>query len=69
MIALIGGNETAPTTPLECGYIVFLNIAAAIINSYIFGEMTFLTNIITKKQTEYQKKVDIANTAMKNIDL
>lgn len=53
VIACIGGNEMGPTTPLECGYIVYLNIAAAIINSYIFGEMTFLVSVISRKQVEY----------------
>ena len=44
-------------------------IAAAIINANIFGEMSFLITIITKKQREFQTKVDTANNAMKGIEL
>lgn len=38
-----------PTNPIECGYVVFMMITAAIINSYIFGEMSFLITVIGKK--------------------
>jgi hypothetical protein len=69
MIVCFGGNELGPRNPLECAYIVICMICAAIINSYIFGEMSFLVTVISRKQTEYQYKVDTANTAMKNIDL
>ena len=48
-IALVGGNELGPTSYIECMYIVYLNIAAAIINSYIFGEMSFLVTVISRK--------------------
>ena len=68
-VICFGGNETGPRTPLECGYIVFCMIAAAIVNANLFGEMSFLVTVITRKQTVYQNKVDTANTAMKNIEL
>ena len=69
MVACFGGNELAPTNPFECGYIVFCMIAAAIVNANLFGEMSLLITIISRKQAAYQYKVDTANTAMKNIEL
>ena len=69
MIVCFGGNELGPKNPAECGYIVACMISAAIINANLFGEMSFLVTIISKKQTQFQNKVDTANTAMKNIEL
>jgi hypothetical protein len=53
MVACIGGNELGPRTPLESAYITYCMIAANIINANIFGEMSFLTSVITKKVTLY----------------
>ncbi len=69
MVSTFGGNESGPKNPLECGYIVFCMVAAAMVNANLFGEMSFLVTIISKKQTDFQNKVDTANTAMKNIEL
>lgn len=69
MVALIGGNELGPVAAIECLFVAFSMIAAAIINANLFGQMAFLVTVINKKSTEYQSKVDIANTAMKNIEL
>mmetsp|Transcript_36982 Transcript_36982/g.35697 ORF Transcript_36982/g.35697 Transcript_36982/m.35697 type:complete len:132 (-) Transcript_36982:1846-2241(-) len=69
MVTTFGGNEAGPIGPLECGYVVVCMMAAAIVNANLFGEMSFLATVIQKKQTDFQNKVDTANTAMKNIDL
>jgi hypothetical protein len=69
MVALIGGNELGPVADIECLFITFCMIAAAIINANLFGQMAFLVTVMNKKNTEYQTKVDTANTAMKNINL
>ena len=53
MISCFGGNQIAPKNPEESVYIVACMIAAAIINSFIFGEMSFLVTIIGRKQREY----------------
>lgn len=49
MVACFGGNELGPKTPLECGYIIFCMIAAAIVNANLFGEMSLLITIISRK--------------------
>lgn len=69
MIVCLGGNDIYPTSSKEFIFAVALMILALFINSLLFGEMTFLTTVISKKQVEYQRKVDMANTAMKNIEL
>jgi hypothetical protein len=49
MVVCFGGNELSPRTPFECGYIVFCMIAAAIVNANLFGEMSLLITVITRK--------------------
>ena len=69
MVVCFGGNELGPLDPLQCGYIVICMISAAILNANLFGEMSFLITVINRTQAEYQLKVDVANTAMENIEL
>lgn len=49
MVTTFGGNESGPKNPLECGYIVLCMMAAAIVNANLFGEMSFLVTIISKR--------------------
>lgn len=69
MVACIGGNELGPVAGIECLFITIAMVSAAIINANLFGQMAFLVTVMNKKSTEYQSKVDTANTAMKNINL
>ena len=41
----------------------------AIINANIFGELAVLLASINRKRTQFQEKIDTANTVMKNISL
>ena len=47
----------------------FILLGLILYNAIIFGEMTLLVGETTKKESEFQKEVDVANTAMKNMDL
>lgn len=38
---------------------------SAIVNALIFGEMAVLVEAISRKETEFQEKIDTSNTAMK----
>ena len=53
MVACIGGNELGPIASVECLFITFAMISAAIINANLFGQMAFLVTVINKKSTEY----------------
>lgn len=41
----------------------------AIINANIFGELAVLASNLNKQALEFQSKIDIVNTAMKNLKL
>ena len=45
--------------------LLFLNI----INANIFGEIAMLITVFEKKKTNYQDKLDNANTAMANMGI
>ncbi len=53
MLVCYGANELGPKNPLECGFITFCMISAAIINANIFGEMSFLVTTMSKKESEF----------------
>lgn len=66
---MLGGNELGPVTPMECLFVACAMVAAAIIQANIFGEMAVLLTIIDRDSTEFQDKMDTANTAMSNISM
>ena len=41
----------------------------AIFNASLFGDMAVLTEMSGRKQALFQEQIDIANTAMKQLDL
>ena len=46
-----------------------LLIAVAIANAALFGDMAVLTEMMGRKQAMFQLEIDVANTAMKQMDL
>lgn len=68
-VLMFGGNEIGPTLELEFAFVSITMVAAAIIQSQIFGEMAVLLVVISRRSSEFQEKVDTANTAMNNINL
>jgi len=68
-VLALGGNEMGPRTNVEILSIFIILIILAIYNATIFGEMTVLVQMCTRKSTDFQEQIDVANTAMKNIDL
>ena len=44
-------------------------LIGAIVNANIFGNLAVLIQAMNHKQTEFQEKIDTANTAMKNMKL
>ena len=50
-------------------YLVITLIFSAILNALIFGDIANLMYVIAKKDSDYQDKLDAANTVMANIDL
>ena len=68
-VLALGGNEMGPRTTLEIAFIFIVLISLILYNAVIFGEMTVLVSEVSKKESQFQQQVDVANTAMKNMDL
>ena len=58
-----------PRTNLEISIMFIILIGLTMYNAQIFGEMTVLVSEVTKKASNFQDQVDVANTAMKNMNL
>ena len=68
-VLALGGNEMGPRTTFEIAFIFAILIALILYNAVIFGEMTVLVSEVSKKESDFQNQVDVANTAMKNMEL
>jgi len=68
-VLALGGNEMGPRSTEEIGLMIMILLGCAIVNANIFGEMTVLVQMGSKKSTLFQEQIDNANTAMKNIFL
>ena len=69
LILTFGGNEIGGTNEAELAYRGIIMLAAKLVNALIFGEMAVLVEAISRKSTEFQEKIDTANTAMSNLSL
>ena len=63
-VLMLGANEMGPVNEAEIIFCVATLIATNIMNANIFGEMAVLVQLIEKKQSSYQEKLDAANTVM-----
>lgn len=69
IVAALGGNEMGPRTNIEIIVIFFILVFLVIYLAIIFGEMSLLVEMCTRKSTKFQEQIDVANTAMHNIML
>jgi hypothetical protein len=68
-VIALGGNEMGPRTNLEIFAMLGILLGLTMYNATIFGEMTVLVSEVNKKAANFQDQVDVANTAMKNMNL
>lgn len=68
-VLFLGGNEMGPRTNLEIALCTIILVCMAIFNAWLFGDMAVLTEMSGRKQAQFQEQIDIANTAMKQMDL
>jgi hypothetical protein len=64
---MLGSNEMGPINIEELLFSTVCLLLVNIINANIFGEISILITVFEKKQTNYQEKLDNANTAMTNL--
>ena len=68
-VLALGGNEMGPRTNTEIIVMFSILIFLTMYNALIFGDMTVLVSEVTKKASNFQEQIDVANTAMKNMAL
>lgn len=68
-VLFLGGNEMGPRTDLEITLCTIILVVMAIFNAWLFGDMAVLSEMSGRKQAQFQEQIDVANTAMKQLDL
>jgi hypothetical protein len=68
-VLLLAGNDIGPRTTIQVSFGAMNIFMGAIINANIFGELAVLASNLNKKAMDFQLKIDIVNTAMKNLKL
>ena len=63
-VLMLGSNEMGPNNTAELMFCVGALISTNIMNAQIFGEMAVLVQLIQKKASNYQEKLDAANSVM-----
>jgi hypothetical protein len=68
-VQMLSGNEIGPRTVISLIYVSSIMILGAMVNANIFGNMAVIIQEMNKKAHRFQEKIDIANTAMKNLGI
>ena len=68
-VLFLGGNEMGPRTETEILICTIILVVMAIFNAWLFGDMAVLSEMSGRKMAQFQEQIDIANTAMKQMDL
>ena len=66
-VLMIGNNEMGPVNESDILFNILALLFSSLLNANIFGEMAVLITALEQKTKNYQEKLDLANTAMKNI--
>ena len=62
-------NDYFPSEDLEILYACCCCLAGALLNANLFGQLAVLVQNLNRKAAALQKKIDISNTAMTNMQL
>lgn len=68
-VLMLTGNDLGARNTVQLFFIAGAVTAGAIVNANIFGELAVILSSLNRKATLFQAKLDIANTAMKNLSL
>lgn len=68
-VQLLNGNEMGPRTTISLIFVSIILIVGAMVNANILGNMAVIIQERNKKAHRFQEKIDIANTAMKNLKI
>ena len=66
-VLMLTGNDIGPrNNTFQTIFVAVFVTIGALLNAYIFGELVVLVSVINEKNSQFVKKLDICNTAMKN---
>ena len=68
-VLILGSNELGPINEIEMLFMIVVLLMSALLNALIFGDIATLAQIVGKKGSELQEKLDAANSVMDNIKL
>lgn len=66
---LFGINEILPNTSAEYAFCALMMLISAIVLANSLGQIALLVAQLSEKHEKYQEQIDLANTAMENINL
>ena len=68
-VLLLAGNDMFPQRNFEIIFSTVMIFASFIINANIFGNIAVLLQQIYKKSSNFQEKLEMATSTMKNINI
>lgn len=68
-VLILGSNEMGPVNEIELFFFVTVLMMSAFLNALIFGDIATLAQVVGKKSSELQEKLDAANSVMDRIKL
>ena len=68
-VNMLNGNEIGPRRITTLLYVSCALIFGAMVNANIVGSMAVIIQELNKKASRFQEQIDIANTAMKNLNI
>ena len=68
-IMIVGSNELFPATNFQKFYIAIMMLVGNLIIANIVGEIAVLMQVITRRSSAFNERLDIANTIMQNIHI
>jgi hypothetical protein len=68
-VLILTGNDIGPRGWFQVAFVTFFITIGAIINANMFGELAVIVSTMNKKTSKFHGKLDICNTAMKNLGL
>ena len=66
-LAMLNGGECGPATTEQLIFSCSFILIGAIITANIFGTMAVIVSVLNRKESNFQEKLDLANTTMKHL--
>ena len=68
-VLILGSNELGPVNEVEMLFCVTVLLMSAFMNALILGDIASLAQVVGKRSSELQEKLDAANQIMTTIKL